>query len=741
MNRKKAVISLLSNSVDGIEKSIDGISTHISNLLNRTDVSLENIGQASPVPLAVPEEWDNYDGLLEINRHGIIQSVETQLLDLLGYERENILGKNARDFIPVHMLPFINKGWQELLANEEPLKVNGLHSKGFEIPLHIRVERGNNGDDTFFIKIKDVSYRKKIEEELLSSRENYQILAETATDAIVQINSKFTITFANSAVLKIFGYQRLEIENQQIDILFPPSRYGSYEKQFEKYFYIDDTHREDTGLQNSLEVLGKKKNGDLIPLEISFGNSRGEHNNRKLTCIIRDIASRKKTERHLKYLAYHDKLTSLGNRDRLNESLDQVLLELDRYPDRKAALLFLDLDGFKKVNDSLGHEMGDAILKECSKRLTNCLRQGDQVYRFQMQDIFRLGGDEFTILLPFINRPEDAAIVARRIIGRILEPFNIEGYGSITHINMGVSVGIALIPQDGSDRTTILRNADAAMYKAKELGNQYVFFTPDMNNRAIERLLIEEGLRKSLGSESFTLHYQPITSPEGKAVGCEALIRWLHPEEGLIPPEKFITIAEDTSLILPIGRWVLETACRHTKQWLEMGMTDFYVSINISAKQLEQGGLGDIVREITKKVGIDPKYLALELTETCIMGDPEKAIAHMQDIIDNNPGIRIAIDDFGTGYSSLSYLSRFPVKHLKIDKSFVISLDKENNRKIINAIITLATSLNLTIVAEGVETEENRNYLKDRGCNLFQGNLFSKPVPFNQITKILKNEV
>ncbi len=673
-----------------------------------------------------------------MDREGIILSAETSFLDITGYDAHEILRRNLKDFVPEHLHFLLNNGFKGLAESDDLLKINGIHKKDFEIPLQFTVKEDPGEPQTFFINIKDVSYRKEIENQLLTSRENYQILAETATDAIVQINSDFNITFANSAVQRVFGYDSLEIENNNVGILFPRSRYSKYEKQFEKYFYIDDTHRADTGLKNSLEVLGRNKNGDLIPLEISFGNSKGSQNTRRLTCIIRDIASRKKSERRLKYLAYHDKLTTLGNRDRLVESLDQLLAEIERQPDRKGALLFLDLDGFKKVNDSLGHEMGDAILKECAKRLMNSLRKNDQVYRIQVEDIFRLGGDEFTLLLPYINKIEDAAIVARRIISRILEPFNIDGYGSITHINMGVSIGIVMIPQDGKDRTTLLRNADSAMYKAKELGNKYVFFTNDMNNMAIERLMLEEGLRKSLGTKNFSVYYQPILNAEREILGVEALIRWFHDKEGMIPPKKFISIAEDTGLILPIGRWVLETACRHLKIWQDSGFGHLHLAVNISARQLEQGDLGNVIQEVVKKLGVNSGKLKLELTETCVMNNPESAIDKMNDITSSNPGIKIAIDDFGTGYSSFGYLSRFPVNDLKIDRSFVINLSRETNKKIINSIVTLGESLGLTVVAEGVETGEHFQYLKERNCNLFQGFYFSKPVPFEDMTELLE---
>ncbi|MEW5813863.1 MAG: EAL domain-containing protein, partial [Spirochaetota bacterium] len=609
------------------------------------------------------------DTLATVDREGIIISAEIPFLDIFGKDPDQVLNRNIIELFPDYMQAFFSERWDRLISgfinqgqkSEESIKINGLHRKGYEIPLDIAILSYNtDGSETFKIRLRDVSYRREIEEELLASRENYKILAETATDAIVQIDNEFKILFANSAVKKIFGYDSREVENKKINMLFPPSRYEKYEIQFKKYFFIDETHRILSGLKNSIEVLGRRKNGDVLPLEISFGNSKGVQNNRILTCIIRDIALRKKAERRLKYLAYHDKLTSLGNRDRLNDSLDQVIAEIKRQKYRHAALLFLDLDGFKKVNDSLGHEMGDRILKECARRLSNCLREDDQVYRFQMEDIFRLGGDEFTLLLPHIRKTEDAAVVARRIIEKILEPFTIEGYGSLSNVGMGVSVGIALIPEDGMDKTTLLRNADAAMYTAKEFGNTYVFFTKEMNNKAVDRLMYEDGLRKSLSNNEFELYYQPIVDSTGKTGGMEALLRWIHPQKGIIHPDKFIEIAEDTRLIMPLGEWVLETALRHLKYWRNMGWRDLYVSVNVSPKQLEKGDLNKVVNDILKRVGLSSELLTLELTETCIMKDAESAIEKMHRLKDENSGLKIAIDDFGTGYSSLSYLSRFP---------------------------------------------------------------------------------
>jgi diguanylate cyclase (GGDEF)-like protein/PAS domain S-box-containing protein len=676
---------------------------------------------------------------LVIEENGRIVEYGASLPKIFGTE-DDLTGKDINSYIDA---PEGRKFLEtvRLLGPGDSRTFIGLHARGFEVPLKVFRENGA-GDEragTLQLRVEDRSCRETLEAELDESRESYHVLAETASDVIILIGFDFTIQFANSAVQRIFGYSSDELEGRSVGRLFPDSRYKNYEELIQKYFFIDDTHRKESGMGNTIEVLGRTKEGELVPLEISFGNSKGLENNRVLTCIVRDIALRKKAERRLKFLAYHDKLTSLGNRDRLTETIGQLLAEIGRESGRKAALMFLDLDGFKKVNDSLGHEMGDLILKESARRLSNCIRQEDNVYRIQMEDIFRLGGDEFTVLLPRIRKPEEAAVVANRIIEKILEPFNIEGYGAISDISMGVSVGIALIPDDGNDKTTILRNADAAMYKAKEIGNTYVFFTKDMNNKAMERLMLEEGLRKSIGKQDFKMFYQPIVDKNGVTKGFEALVRWNHPEKGLIMPKKFSEVAEDTRLILPIGKWVFEAAARHMKRILSKGIDDIYMSINVSPVQLEKEDLSDMISQVLNKVGLDPKYIVLELTETSLMEDPESAIAKMETIVGKNKGIKIAVDDFGTGYSSLGYLSLLPVEILKIDRTFVMNLSSESsNIKIINSILGLGKSLNLEIIAEGVETREQLDFLVERDCTSFQGFLFSEALPFKQALEYLR---
>lgn len=639
--------------------------------------------------------------------------------------------KNFITLLPDYLHAEFQDEWNKLVSGQiRIMRVNASHVSGHIVPLEISlIETRQDRPGGYRIQIRDLSARRKVEDELNAVRENYVLLAETTTDAILQINHDLEILFANTAATTIFGFEKKELIDKSISMLFPSSHYQRYRTRLKKYFIVDEAHRKDTGMLNVMEVLAQKKSGEMIPAEISLGNSKGVGENRIITCIIRDITLRKKADRRLRYLAYHDKLTSLGNRDRFAEALRRILEDIKQQKDHHAALLYLDLDGFKKINDSLGHEVGDVILKACAKRLGNCLRKDDQVYQFNFEEIFRLGGDEFTILLPFIKLPEDAAVVARRVIDKITQPFAIEGVESIPDLRLGVSIGIAVVPRDGEDATTLLRNADAAMYKAKEKGNRFVFYTEEISSKAVERLMIEEGIRRALSNNEFELYYQPIVDPSGKIISVEALIRWNHPKKGIIPPSQFIPVAEDIGLIHPLGTWVLSTACKHLQEFRSGGYPGLTVSVNLSPVQLESEDIAETVNNVLKRTGLETKSLVLELTENAVMDNPELAKSRIERIKKRNKGIRIAIDDFGTGYSSLAYLANFTVDNLKIDKSFVSQMEKTEYARVVKTIIDLGSILGLKVVAEGVEKNDQFEELIENRCHYFQGHLFERALP------------
>jgi len=457
---------------------------------------------------------------------------------------------------------------------------------------------------------------------------------------------------------------------------------------------------------------------------------------RNLNCHLLVRAMRYAVERHRMleqleqarrvehYVATHDVLTQLPNRQLFHDRLSQALADARRNH-RKLAVLFLDLDRFKPVNDTLGHAAGDRLLRAVAQRLTGCLRQSDTAAR--------LGGDEFTIILTRVNEPDDAARVAAKILASLSEPFVLDGFELV----VTASVGISVFPGDGADNDTLIKNADAAMYRAKANGkNAYQFYLPAMNDKAQERMELERSLRTALDHKQLELYYQPqIDIASGRIIGMEALARWNHPSLGLVGPERFIPLAEETGLILPLGEWVLRTACSQNRAWQDAGLQPISMAVNISARQLQQSLVPTIVR-ILRETRLDAEYLELELTESVVMADADVAIATLREL--NRLGVLISIDDFGTGYSSLTYLKRLPLDKLKIDKHFVSTLTTDSNdRAITAAIVAMADSLQLKAIAEGVETAEQLEMLRTMHCDKMQGFLFSEPVDAAAATRLL----
>jgi diguanylate cyclase (GGDEF)-like protein/PAS domain S-box-containing protein len=438
----------------------------------------------------------------------------------------------------------------------------------------------------------------------------------------------------------------------------------------------------------------------------------------------RDITRRKAAERRIQFLAHHDVLTDLPNRALMYDRLEVALAQAHRHGHGVAAL-FIDLDRVKVVNDTLGHAAGDRLLQEVATRLCRCTREGDTVAR--------LGGDEFMVVLPNLGDPQGAAAVAEKVLESLARPMPLDGQ----EIFISASIGISLFPADAKDAEDLLRNADAAMYSAKRLGgNNYQFYTADLNAQMQERLAIEHGLRVALQRSELHLVYQPkIDLLSRRIIGVEALVRWHHPSLGPISPERFIPIAEETGLIVPIGEWVLRTACQKIRDWRDQGI-ELPVAVNLSARQFRQRNLAQTINAILSETGIPPACLEIEITESDVMENAESAIATLDQL--KARGINISIDDFGTGYSSLSYLKRFPLDILKIDRSFVrdIAIDSDD-AAIVEAIIALARSLDIKVVAEGVESESQVAFLSRSGCDFAQGFLFSPPVTAEEIPALL----
>lgn len=428
----------------------------------------------------------------------------------------------------------------------------------------------------------------------------------------------------------------------------------------------------------------------------------------------------------LDYQAHYDLLTGLSNRVLFNDRLEQAV-EKGKRQESRFALFFIDLDRFKQINDSLGHSIGDKVLQIIAKRLQGVMRKEDS--------ISRLGGDEFTILVQDLKQETDASLLAQKIISSLSEPINIENHT----LYVTTSIGISIFPNDGISANNLLKYADAAMYKAKEEGkNNFQYYSSDMTEKAFDRVVMEASLRKALSNNEFVVYYQPqIDGRTDKIIGMEALVRWLHPNVGLVFPDKFIPLAQETGLILAIDQWVMLNAMKQITAWYEMGLNPGVLALNLSMRQLGQEGCVDKLSAMIKESGCKPEWLELEVTEGEIMKNPENAIGVLKHI--SGMGIELAVDDFGTGYSSLSYLKRLPIDKLKIDKSFVNGLpENEEDASIARAIIALAHSLKLSVIAEGVETKEQKEFLVENGCDFIQGYYYSKPIPSGEMEEMLK---
>lgn len=438
-----------------------------------------------------------------------------------------------------------------------------------------------------------------------------------------------------------------------------------------------------------------------------------------------EVAERQQAEERVMHLANHDALTGLPNRRLLIDRLGQALALAHR-ENHQVAVLFMDLDRFKTINDSLGHMKGDALLQNVARRLSGTLREGDTVSR--------LGGDEFVVVLPSLDQPKAAEKVALKLVDALAPPIDLGGQ----ELRVSASIGISLFPEDGCDTETLLRNADSAMYHAKDMGrNNYQFFMEQMNVAAAERLRLENDLHRALERHEFELHFQPrVSVANGLACGIEALIRWRHPERGLVLPEHFIPVAEDTGLIVPIGEWVINEACRQGTAWCAAGLPQIPVAVNLSPRQFRQSNLVDTVARAIERHGWPCKLLELEITEGVLMQQTSETLKTLEAL--NRLGVGLAIDDFGTGYSSLSYLKRFPVDFLKIDQSFVrdIAVDPDD-ATIVTAIIGLAHNLGLTVVAEGVENASQLDFIRDAGCDEAQGYHIGRPMPAGQLAEWL----
>lgn len=526
-----------------------------------------------------------------------------------------------------------------------------------------------------------------------------------AVEGIITIDINGVIGYINPSAEQIFGYASNEVVGNNISMLIPELRY-------------DDCTTLDINIkftEKNLEILGRKKNNSNLPIEVTISKFYVE-GKFFFTIILRDITERRRYEETIRYQAFYDSLSGLPNRLLLKDRID-LEISHSKYTKQSFAIMYLDLDRFKVINDTLGHDIGDKLLKDIAARLKKCVNETDTVSR--------IGGDEFVILLPDITHEKNIGNIANKILETVRDPILIDSH----ELYISVSIGVTIYPDDGKDVETLLTNADVAMYRAKERGkNNFQLYTPALNEKAFERLAMENSLRRALEYKEFVVYYQPKVSTETEQIiGMEALIRWQHPNWGLVPPLKFIPLAEETGLIVPIGEWVLRTACAQNKALQDAGLPPLTVAVNLSALQFQLQDLTTMVSTVLKETGLDPHYLELEITESIAMQNVEHTVKIINEL--KAMGIKFAIDDFGTGYSSLSQLNSFSVNKLKIDKSFVSKIDGVKGHSIIaTTVLALAKSMELGVVAEGVENQEQVNFCKLNKCDEMQGYFFGKPM-------------
>jgi diguanylate cyclase (GGDEF)-like protein/PAS domain S-box-containing protein len=575
--------------------------------------------------------------------------------------------------------------------------------------------------------LRNMIDRKTAEDVLFTEKERAQVTLNSIGDAVLCTDISGNVTYLNAVAEGMTGWSREEASGRPLTEIFEIID-GVTRQPIPNPMELAVVQNRTVGLTSNCILI--RRDGRESAIEDSAAPIHDRDNNGTGAVIVfHDVSVARAISAKMSHSAQHDFLTGLPNRMLLNDRIGQAISFGARHK-KKVGVLFLDLDGFKHVNDSLGHSVGDKLLQSIAKQLVNCVRGSDTVSR--------QGGDEFVVLLSEMEQSEDAAIAARKILHQVVKAHAIEQHD----LHVTTTIGVSVYPDDGLDAETLIKNADTAMYQAKENTRQsYQFFKAAMNVRAVERQSIEESLRRALERHEFALHYQPkINLETGEITGAEALLRWTHPSRGLVSPAEFIPVAEDCGLILPIGKWVFRKACTQAQAWVDAGLPPINMAVNVSAMEFRHEHFLEGAFEILKETGLKPGCLELELTESVLMKHAEAAGSVLKTL--RAIGVHVAIDDFGTGYSSLSYLRKFPIDALKIDQSFVHQITSyPSETSIVTAIISMGRSLGLRVIAEGVETQEELAFLQAHDCEEAQGYYFSRPVPPHQFAKLLKTGI
>ncbi|MBE2886396.1 putative bifunctional diguanylate cyclase/phosphodiesterase [Geobacter anodireducens] len=664
------------------------------------------------------------DGVITFGEDGMIRSLNPAAERMFGYRDAEAAG------MAIDCLLSADGGYFRFAAQASggqgtrqlAYELEGIRRDGSRFVADLSVSRiVFEGRRAVIGIVRDITARKRDEQNLLVFKRAIEssVNGITITDAV---NGENLIIYVNPAFERMTGYAGHEVLGKNPRFLRGNDRDQvelrklamALEERREGYFVLRNYRKDGSQFMNELYVAPVRDRDGAVTNYIG---------------IMNDISDQRRYEEQLVYQANHDPLTGLPNRNLLQDRLGQALALESSRRRNPIGVMFLDLDNFKKINDTLGHTVGDMLLKAVANRLRNCVRGGDTVSR--------LGGDEYILILPNVKEMHDVTTVAKKLIGLFSTPFLLMGH----ELYITASIGIALFPSDGDTVDALLKNADAAMYHAKEQGkNNYQFYSEEMNTRVFERMALETSLHRAIRQQEFLLYYQPrVDLRTGRISGVEALVRWNHPEMGLVSPARFIPLAEETGLIVPIGEWVLRTACAQNKAWQEAGLPPLRMAVNLSARQFRQENLIQMVADVLAETGLDPRWLELELTESLLMERAEQSVSILRSLADM--GIDIAVDDFGTGYSSLGYLKRFPITNLKIDQSFIRDIASDPDDAIlVRTIITMAHGLGMKTVGEGVESLEQVDFLCRHGCEEVQGYYFSRPLTAEGCEELLREE-